>query len=98
MGTVCGTAAYEGLEEDSISLMAGIKRLVDLARLLIYVASDALSKCWPVHDRHAVIEEDKFHSPEPYVDLQRIPKNEQVIALTTGLICLAERHPQNVEL
>ena len=57
-GAVCRTAAYVGLAEDSVDLMAGIKRVVDVARLLFYVASNTPSECWSIHDRHAVIKED----------------------------------------
>ena len=57
-GAVCGTAAYVGLAEDSVDIIAGIKRVVDLARFLIYEASNVHSNCWSVHDRHAVIKED----------------------------------------
>ena len=59
-GAVCGTAAYVGLVEDSVDLMAGIERVVDIAGLFFYVASNTLCECWSVHDRHAVVEEDKL--------------------------------------
>ena len=57
-GALCGTAANVGLAEDSVDIIAGIKRVVDLARFLIYEASNVHSDCWSVHDRHAVIKED----------------------------------------